>query len=1137
MSPSSSGETRPTADSTQAAGSDVASTTADREPVETSLIKRRIQSIKSDIRNPLYRNAYALMLNTAITSFLGVVYVAVAARLYTSEEFGLGSGVVSAMMLISSLTQLNFMQVLIRFMPRAGRYGKKLLLSAYAITVSFAMVATTVFLVVAKLVAPNWQLVDFGLPMAASFVIATGAWTVFCLQDSALTGLRQTIWLPIENGSFGLAKVVLLFAFLPMAGASAVYASWAVPLLLAAVPVNYLIFRHFLPSHATSTPDEDHQKPEPRKIAKFIAGDYLGNVCGQLSTTLMPVLVIATLDERANSYFYVAQMIAVALDLVAINLAASLTVEASRAEHRAVELTKATIRRVMTIVVGAGVTLMLAAPLLLGVFNSEYSQHSTTLLRLLLLASIPKALTAIYGSWCRVHHLTHRIGMLQVTQTTLFIALSVFLMHRMGVVGVGIAALIGQSVIALYVVPSLIKSLRSGGASQSNSTPDEVEDEVANAEAEISSISVLQPFPTAPVSSGLTPSSFESATSIEYADDIQSTYEPRPSTLRYPEEKFETPLQPNRNIWQTKSMLVGLLIPLGLLIGGLFSVSGVDARLSGNLGLVQALPISYFVIMGALAVSFVLHVRKNAHGLVLAIHLGALIFLLHGLPAWIEENPRFATAYTHVGFVDFIQRHDAAGADLDARMSWPGFFALGALLNEVAGVSTFSFLLWAPSIVNFAYAPLVWSIARSATEDRRVVWFATWLFFSASWIGQDYFAPQAFNFLLFLTFIAVLLRVFRSDAGLSTGPLKRFSRIGDFLARKVLRSPELVPGGSPLLPVTPIQRALLIAVLLVVYAAMIVSHQLTPFFLLLDVGALAILSRTYLRGLPWLLLISVFTWISYGASGFWMGHLNEIFGGAGDVGGTINKNVSDRAASVKSNHVWVIYGRLALSFGLWALACLGTLRRLRKGRNDLTIVVCFFAPFLILGGQSYGGEAALRVFLFSLPFVAILAVFALLPTAEKKMSIFKTAIACLVAVTMVPAFVTARYGNERFEYISQEEYQAVQELYRIAPPGASLGAFDPNSAWQIKSKDLYEFHAVFSKYDFEDTDVIYKELMKKAPNGEAFLLLTRAQIEAIAFQKGLPRTWGDDETSRLVSSGKFKVVYENRDARIFQAVK
>ena len=68
----------------------------------------------------MYRDAYALMLNTIVNSGLGLLYWIVAARTSSPEVVGRGNALISLMLLVSVLTQVDFGQALIRFLPRAG---------------------------------------------------------------------------------------------------------------------------------------------------------------------------------------------------------------------------------------------------------------------------------------------------------------------------------------------------------------------------------------------------------------------------------------------------------------------------------------------------------------------------------------------------------------------------------------------------------------------------------------------------------------------------------------------------------------------------------------------------------------------------------------------------------------------------------------------------------------------------------------------------------------------------------------------------------------------------------------------------------------------------------------------------------
>ena len=58
------------------------------------------------------------------------------------------------------------------------------------------------------------------------FVVIVTFWVVFVLQDSALTGLRATKWIPVENTLFGLAKLALLPLFIVLIPGQGIFLAW-----------------------------------------------------------------------------------------------------------------------------------------------------------------------------------------------------------------------------------------------------------------------------------------------------------------------------------------------------------------------------------------------------------------------------------------------------------------------------------------------------------------------------------------------------------------------------------------------------------------------------------------------------------------------------------------------------------------------------------------------------------------------------------------------------------------------------------------------------------------------------------------------------------------------------------------------
>jgi O-antigen/teichoic acid export membrane protein len=425
-------------------------------------LRVRLSELRLHLREPLYRNAYALMANTAITSLLGMLAVIIAARIYPPDVVGYNQALVAGMQLLSAVTQLNFASVLMRFLPKAGPASKVLLLAAYGISTATAIGVTAIVLGGAELFASADHVLNMSAGLAIVFILAVAGYSIFNLQDAALTGLRRTTWVPVENGIHGIARIVVLIAGGGVFGSLAIFASWILPIALILLPLNWFIFRRFLRTHMAST-EVEPQPIERGKIVRFIAGDYPGSLFVQATTTFLPLLVISVLGATANGYFSVPQTIAIATDLIVINLAQSLLVEASRDETKIAQYTKDVLKQMIRLVVPLVAVIIIAAPYILSLLDSDiadYSGQSTTLLQLLVVASLPRIITAIYGSLARLEHKTHKIAVSTAVQALILIGGSLILMPSMGIDAVGVSAIASQLVVAIAVLPGIWRTLR-----------------------------------------------------------------------------------------------------------------------------------------------------------------------------------------------------------------------------------------------------------------------------------------------------------------------------------------------------------------------------------------------------------------------------------------------------------------------------------------------------------------------------------------------------------------------------------------------------------------------------------------------------------------------------------------------------
>lgn len=461
------------------------------------------------------------------------------------------------------------------------------------------------------------------------------------------------------------------------------------------------------------------------------------------------------------------------------------------------------------------------------------------------------------------------------------------------------------------------------------------------------------------------------------------------------------------------AMLAVAVILFGTAVGRL------DVTGSGAHGLIAVLPVSYFVGLGLLCVVFVAEFRRIeiARPVIAAATVILMVYLTMPV-AWSNGLPPFPTAYVHQYIADWIDRLGELPPPVDARISWSGFFAAAAHVADVAALSDTRILLTSASLFFGVLLMFpVYALGRALTGSDRLAWLGVMVFVVVNWYQQDYFAPQALAMQLYVTIMAVL--VWQVHAA-GPGPPRRSGRWWTI--------PNRPPGRDAwwMLAVE--------GVLVVLIAAMVVSHQLTPLVLIGSLVALSILGATRHK-LLWVMALLLFVaWFTFGADAYWRGHLGELLNDLGAIGSSLNAGVSDRVAGDPT------YGRMQLlrvaaALLLSGLAVVGWLR-LRGTRCAGSAAALAVVPFLLVAVQSYGGEVVIRCFLYATPVLAPLAAVALDVVFRSRSGLARAvsaAGAVAVLFTLAAWGVTNRGLNIAFERTTAEEVQVSERLVDQVP--------------------------------------------------------------------------------------------------------
>lgn len=558
------------------------------------------------------------------------------------------------------------------------------------------------------------------------------------------------------------------------------------------------------------------------------------------------------------------------------------------------------------------------------------------------------------------------------------------------------------------------------------------------------------------------------------------------------------------------------LVELGIACGlWVVTLTRVDVRAMTDLGLASVLPWTAWAALALMAFSFARALgRPTSPGWLLTGYPLALCALVFSTPPILYGSPRYSWAWKHAGIVDFIDRTGSVDPHIDVLPvyhSWPGFFAANAMLSDLAGFDTsVSYAAWAELFLNLLALAAVLALVRAFTADPRTIAVGGWMFVLGNWVGQGYFSPQGITYVWYLVVISVLLRWFPDP---STGH----------------PAPDL--GAA--------RRMGLCAVVLLLLVSIASAHQLTPVITTLVLAAMVALRQTSLRSLPFFMAVVVAAWVLYVAEPFTRSELREALSEVGTVGSNLDSTLIGYGAA-SAGQILVSQATRAFTLGFCLLAVLGLVTSWRSGRRDRSALVLAGVPFLMVGFSTYGNEVLFRAYLFAMPGLAFFATVLLWPPGTTS-SRRRAALVGVLTLPLMLGSVIAQFGNDRQYHFTPEEVAAAEFVYDHAPPDSLLIEGSRNYPSQFRNYERFTYVPI-AREDPEDIQRILDDPVRVMTRWmsdtdtyrASYLIITRSQVAATTALGEIPGDGLLGIEAALRSSPDFRVVFENRDATVFE---
>lgn len=384
----------------------------------------------------LFRNSIYLMLSTGVMAGFGFIFWIIATRLYTPEQIGYATALISTTVLISSFSLLGFNTALIKYLPQAKNPNVVIntAMSAVAIT---TIAVSTIYLLNLNHLATQFQTLTNELTYAFLFIIFIIMVSLNTLTDSVFIAYRLSKYNLIIYTFFGLVKIISPL-FLISYGSYGIFFSY-----IGSVVISLALSIYFMKKKCGYKVQIVTDKKTAKKMASFSLANYAASFMYGFPTLIMPTIIVGKLGTTQSAHFYMASTIATLLYVIPQATTQSLFAEGSHNKRDFVALVKNTFRLIGLMIIPAIIILLFFGNFILLIFGKEYSINSYQPLQIMSISGIFLAINLVGSTILKLQYRLKEL--LSINAGYLIITLTLtFWWMKYGILGICWALFIGQ---------------------------------------------------------------------------------------------------------------------------------------------------------------------------------------------------------------------------------------------------------------------------------------------------------------------------------------------------------------------------------------------------------------------------------------------------------------------------------------------------------------------------------------------------------------------------------------------------------------------------------------------------------------------------------------------------------------------
>lgn len=403
-------------------------------------ISKIFYKIKND---SLYSNSIYLMLSTAIMAFFGFFFWIINAKLYSSQQVGIATTLISVVTLISGFSLLGLGVGLIRYLPTSENKNK-IISTAFSLIGLLSITLSALFLIMVAYFSPTLVFIRTNIIFSLIFILTVFFSSLHFFSESIFVAYRASYFVTLKNTILSILKLFFTF-FFTVLGAYGIFLATGIASIVAFLfcliillwKFNYVV-RLIIDTGIL------------KKVAKFSLANYVAGFIGGLPSTILPLIIINTLGAKVSAYFYMDLMIANLLYIIPLATSQSLFAEGSHNEGIIKNHVKKAMKIIVVFLIPVIIVMLFLGKYILLAFGKEYSSGGFAFLQLLAISAVFMSVNYVGNAISNIKHKIHYVVILNTITTCIILALSYLSIHNgNGLTGIGVSWVIGQAVTAM----------------------------------------------------------------------------------------------------------------------------------------------------------------------------------------------------------------------------------------------------------------------------------------------------------------------------------------------------------------------------------------------------------------------------------------------------------------------------------------------------------------------------------------------------------------------------------------------------------------------------------------------------------------------------------------------------------------